>query len=470
MNATQKEKALKKKAAVIATVVSHVAAQESRQGGQGLRVGSHETTQNRGGSSGGKTGQSNKGGAEGGGVMARLGNQPVKRGGPNNSGSGARTSGTSLKKWNAVFKPAAQDHVLEGVPLAHMFTTDSHAERLEPQEEAVKGGRILRGSEFLAQVVIPPAIGGATTTVPQGGAFFCMPLNPLKVDGLRVSRELSLEDQFRIRKMAIEYVPLCPMTQPGGFVGVITNDVSSNITQAGGQLTLRDALSRPGAELCSVIAPAVTRQNTQLLKWYYTQSEGGADLEVPGLFWLLSTMDQSNTTTSAVPLGILWMHYEFEVRSDSFELPATLNYSPQGGFSVAFQAVVQVIGDAVALPMANFPIPNTMRFSEVIFSFIVVSCDDSGQGGSTGWRTWHDYNAGKLVLIAPGAVVYGRTNELGTHVALYPSLAAAENGAFPGADEEVRENVGYGWSIASNMVGVAGLKVYALSGYNIARV
>ncbi len=363
------------------------------------------------------------------------------------------------------FVVAPKAHTVEDVPLAHMTNIKPQGEHLEPKVHLEDGKIIIRGSEYLTQVVVPPAIGGTTTTVPQGGCFFSCPLNPLDNDGLRVSRQLALYDQFRIKHLAIEYVPMCPMTQAGGFVGVVTNDPSYNITTVGGQLSLRDALSRPGAELCSLTAPSSTRENTQLMKWYFTDTALGAFEEVPGIFWLLSSIDQSNATTSAIPLGILWMHYEFEVRSDSFEAPPALQFTPSGGFSASFTNVAETIVDTVRIPLANLPLPSAMADPGVVFSFIVVSCDDTV--GNSLWRTWTDRAIGKNVLISPGMLIYGRCDDSGTTWTFYPSLAAAMTGQVAGADG-VDQLVSYAWSrTAAANPASHGLKIYGVAGFDV---
>lgn len=352
------------------------------------------------------------------------------------------------------------------VPLAHTVALTEELPRLQPETRPSKAGVLIRVSEFLSQVFIPPAIGGTTTTVPLGGSLHTHPLNPLMLDGTVLARQCSVYDQFRVLRWCVEYIPLCPMTQAGGVVGSCSNDSYENLTLEGGELAVRQALRRPGSQVSSVNANSVFNLNFPQLKWYQTHSFGDPSLYIPGVFDLLSATNQSNATASPVQLGFLWLHYELEVRSDSLELPAGSSLVAATG-SLPFDTIDETKFDTVTNAWAGSSLPAGFSDPGTIGWCSVASVSD---GVSTSaWRTWYRGGSDQLVLIEPGFTLYFRVTDDSQYIEYYPSLAAAimgrgNDGGAAGDNEHP-----YNWLFSRTFAatGTKGFKIYNISGASL---
>lgn len=328
-----------------------------------------------------------------------------------------------------------------------------------PHVEATsKGTMILRGTELACEVTLPPAIGGATSTVPQGGVIASMPLNPLYCDGMRVSRTLRQYDQFRVRKCVFEYSPQCPSTQAGGLIGAVVNSSSDNPSLTGGTQALRDMMSRIGSDSFNVYTPAAVSGGTPQQKWYFTVDGQDPFLVNPGFFFLMSSVAQSNATASAIPLGIVWWHYEIEVRAPSMELPNAQTFYTQSG-TLSFGAVARTAGDQVFCGVAAFDIPAVFQDPSAIGWCQIVSAADVT---TTVWRTWKSDTSPDDVTITPGMVIFFRATEDGYYL-FYPTLQAAIQGGNASLEPHTS---GFQFT-ATEAASAVGFKVWNVQGLHV---
>lgn len=388
---------------------------------------------------------------QGGAVVARLGTQPSQKIRPTVGGASPRALGVPVK-WNKNF--ITSEHTVADVPITHMAKIEHGLTHMEPKMERSGNGALLVGSEYITQVTLPAArSAGTPVLIPQGGVLASFPLNPLKIDGLRVSRQLSLFDQFRIKKLVIEYVPMVSALVPGGMVGAVIPDISTNPSLETGALVLRDLLSRPGAEINGVFTPSATRMNKQQQKWYYVDSNGDPSLEVPGLFLLVAATDFASDGLTASPFGILWMHYEIEARSDSFDLPAPLQLSAPGTYLLSFANVAELPLAGARVPTANTDLPASLLDRAVVFEFTVTDASEAaGMPGGPLWRQWGLPQSGKVITIVPGMRLYARCNDDNTFIVFFPSLWSAIAGQDGGYDELPSSGFEFSGTVASSAI------------------
>lgn len=383
--------------------------------------------------------------------LARLGSGSARKDRPNPHQSRSATPRSPLTLWHSRLDsvPIVHSSHEDGVPVTHM-TEMRHA---MGTQEFERRGDIIRGSEFLGQIALPPAIGGATTTVPQGGALFTMPLNPLYTDGLRVARELSLYDQFRVKRYVVEYVPLCPSTQPGGIIGAVVPNCQDNPTILGGQLATRDLLSRPGSAVISAFKNAALRENFQQQKWYYVNDDQDSALSVPGMLTILNALDYTSTGPS-VPLGLLWLHYEFQVRSEAFTEPPALRFTlPSASLGFTGAAVQDV---PVALASGTFP--SDFQVNGVVFWGSVAAVDLGPGPGPISFFTWTTVD-GQDTTISPGMMIYLRFHHSSGTFRIYPSFGAALSG----------EDASWTFTSSSGALSPRGLKLWAIQGTDLSQ-
>lgn len=314
--------------------------------------------------------------------------------------------------------------ISQTVPLASSFTLSAALPKAEPKMEMRGNMIVFSGSELLQEISIPPSIGGVASTVPRGGTMALQPLNPFYSDGLRVAYSMKQYDQFRIVRLVFEYLPTCPATQAGGIAMAVVNDPADTLSLATGFSALRDLLTRDGSTAFSPYVGAVATAGAPLLKWFFTQSLDNPELTVPGQIEVVAATDFSNGTVNSIPLGLLYMHYEFQVRAPSIEAPLSQNYYTSTA-SLGFNAVIT--NDAYAsIPTAGMPTPH--QTLSMIGWGIIVSCDDVA-AGSSAWRSWTVSNSGEDVLLQPGNVLFWRNYDTASVRTTYffPSLAAAMN-------------------------------------------
>lgn len=345
--------------------------------------------------------------------LAGLGPGPGTQMGPQAPGSGSGTSGAVvswLKNMDSVVGKASEREAGptdDPIPIANARVVDRNLNRIEPQIIRKGNKIVLVGSELVCQLVLPPAIGGVTSVVPQGGLFTVVPLNPMFCDGMRVAKMMSAFDQFALKRVALEYVPMNnAIGAAGGITMVISNDSSDLITVEGGFSALRDAMSRPGSVTFNVYAKAVASENQPLLKWYYTARADDADFMIPGQAVFMSATDQSNATANPVPLGLVWMHYEIALRSAENQQLAPQSYA-QATASLSFTACATGANLAIGLPAAGAGLPASHSDFAVLGWGTVVAADDAAWGSST-WRQWRHPVTGRTITISPGCVIYWR--------------------------------------------------------------
>lgn len=341
----------------------------------------------------------------------------------------------------------------EEVPLAQAFELPQQLHHLEPRVDYSSKYISFKGSELMMEVGIPPTIGGATSTIPRGGVMGVIPMNPLYCDGLRVARSLSQFDQFRIRSITIEYVPTCPATQAGGLMMAVFNDPNDLIGVEGGFSAMRDLLTRTGAIAFSPYTGAACSQGDSLLKWYFTQSEANPEQSMPGMCYVITATDISNATASAVPLGLIWMHYEFEVRAPSIERQMPQTYALASA-SIQFNAA---INNGSGVSVAAGVVPSPFQNVTSIGWGTIVAADDVAAGSST-WRQWTDLSTGQVTTFGVGNVLYWRSFVAGaSYITYFYSTLANALGT---------NNYGYTFTVTQGAL-VRGFKLWNIGGSNL---
>jgi len=338
------------------------------------------------------------------------------------------------------------------VPIAQAFETAGPLHHLEPRADYSSKYVSFKGSELMMEISVPPAIGGVPSTIPRGGVIGMIPLNPLYSDGLRVSRSLSQFDQFRIRSISVEYVPVCPATTAGGLMMAAVNDGADMLGVEGGFPAMRDLLTRDGSVAFSPYVGAVATQGDSLLKWYFTESVGNEGQSQPGLVYVMAATDMSNSAATSIPLGLIWLHYEFETRAPSIERQIPQAYSLSTA-SLSFSSSV-AINAGVAVPAAT--VPSQFQNTTTVGWGTIVSADDAA-AGSAAWRTWIEQDTGNTMVLGPGMLLFWRgwANNGSVLINFYPSLAAALSAEY-GA-------VGYQFTVATGAV-LRGFKVWNVCG------
>lgn len=326
-----------------------------------------------------------------------------------------------------------------------------------PHHEFERRGDIIRGSEFLAQISLPPNIGGNPVSVPQGGTLFTMPLNPLYSDGLRVARELSLYDQFRVKRFVVEYVPLCPSTQPGGIIGVVIPNASQNTSLLGGQLATRDALSRPGSAIISAFKNAAIRENFQQQKWYYVNDDDDANLSIPGMLQIMNALDYSSSGTAATPLGLLWLHYEFQVRSEAYTEPPPLRFNAPSS-SIAMNSAATA-HSPVTISSATFGVAFK---DQGVVGWFNIAAIDLGTLADPLFFAWENPVTGVVTQLAPGMTIFFRYRAQSDLYLLYPSFGDA-------MDDAAEDDRAFQWSAGVASTASRGIKAWTFGGCDLGR-
>lgn len=306
--------------------------------------------------------------------------------------------------------------------------TSEHAINHHPESMSVNadGSLTLTGSELLSAVAFPPAIGGATSTVPQGGVLAYLPMNPRLIDGCRVAELLKTYNMFCIESIAFEYVQGTNLTQSGQLLMSYINDPDDLITLESGFTALRDAYSRVGSQLFSVRENARATMSKPLLKWYYTGSQADTQFDVPGFLLLSNMVDVSNATDVSIPLGTLAMHYRIRVRSPSVEAVSPPTYAAPSA-SLVMTGQVPTINVPVFVTVNNSTLPSYLTATGVVYWGSIVAADDVASGNMT-WRTWRTGTSETNVTLKPGNLLFWRTNGQGT-IYFFPTFAAAADAA-----------------------------------------
>lgn len=343
------------------------------------------------------------------------------------------TSPEALTQWQAMMNahlgPAAVKDAAEDespIPIARAQEMKSEAMKIEPQLVRSGDRMVLVGSELMGQVSIYGTVAGTPTSIPQGGVYSAVPLNPILNDGMRVAKFMEAFDQWALRRVMIEYVPMTnAVAALGGLVMVVSNDPADLLGVESGWSALRDAMSRPGAATFNVYANAMAGQNQPLLKWYFTGQPQEVDWMLPGTAYVLAATSQQNATGTDVPLGLLWMHYEIELRSPSLNKSSPQMFAT-APFSFVWTNCVTGIHLAVSVPDASAGLPTSHRKNGVIGWGTIAAADDAAWG-SAAWRTFVHPTTGQGVTLGPGNLVYWRYFQNGatTGVAVFVTLEDA---------------------------------------------
>lgn len=454
-----------------ATVRALVAQSSSTGSGSGTKAPQQLHQQ------GGSQANDRQQGSAKGGKSVGLGDSPREKIRTNAPKVPARVGITSLSKTGPAAAvsamaqlPRSRDPSLIGVPLSHMVSTKAGLiKRITPTKRTRNGLISLVGSEYLTPVSIPTAFyGTGPVVIPAGGVLFSMPLNPLYFEGLRVGAELNNYSQFRIRRLAIEYVPTCPATQPGALVGVVMPGSTSNPTLSGSSQCLRDAMERPGAAAFGVFTPAVTGQGSDQLPWYDTETLDDSTLSVPGIFYLLAATDISGSTTLSVDLGMLWMHYDIEVRDPAFENQTQITLTANQALLDFSLSSCTFVGDKVFISATSATtLPAAGALPSVIMMGTIADVDSSA---GTGWYTWIRPSTNQLSTAHSGMVIYLRATDdfvAGSQGGwfVYPTLQAALVGGNAGAVDQMCD--GFANSVTYAVGAAKGMKIINLSGFNM---
>lgn len=372
-------------------------------------------------------------GSRGVGVMAGLGSQSRQGVGATTSRSRPGTLGPSLtppKQWHSAMSRLLQaavtplsEEIAAPVAMGGVMTEGSELPKLAPNHREGKHGEVIyEGSELLQAVTVPPAIGGAASSVPQGGVFCAAPLNPMFVDGSRASLMMQQYDQFCLEFAVVEFVSSTNATRDGMLIMCQVNDPEDSIGSILGFAALRDAMARPGATAAQVWVSQCCGQNQPLLKWYYTGRNDDADFTIPGQVYVLAGTDFANASAVPVPLGLIWLHYRLRLRSASIEGPLAQSFSLEAA-SLSMTAASQTVAAPVVVAAAGTGLPAPQRDPTAVYWATVVSADDVAAGGA-GWRTWTDPASNEQRVIGPGNLIYWRVHINGS-LSFYPNIAAA---------------------------------------------
>jgi hypothetical protein len=322
-----------------------------------------------------------------------------------------------------LYAPQARNET--DIPLAHTTVMHGAMEKIEPAMKASGNSLVFSGSELMCEIAIPPAIGGVTSTIPKGGILALISENPMFADGLRIAKTLAQFDQFHIDAIVYEYVPNCPMTQAGGLMMAVVNDIDDPIGYEGGFAALRDLATRDGVAGFPPIANASCGHGTPLFKWYYTADDADPVLEQPGLLYVMTSTDMSNATGSSIPLGLIWMHYVIRVRAPAIERSLAQTYYSSSS-SLALTGLNIGVGNDVILAFASSALPAAFNNVYSLGWGTIVSADDAAFGGPT-WRQWLDTHRGTVITFGPGVPIYWRCFQVGAVVTVkfYATFYAA---------------------------------------------
>jgi hypothetical protein len=367
--------------------------------------------------------------------LARQGPGVSQRVGPNTFTVSPGTSSNALK-FRQNFKALAKPLSSVDAPIAVGMELSSPLTKMEPEIKPSKLGMVLRGTEYIAQIVLPQASSGQLNVIPQGGCVFSMPINPLYVEGLRVAEIVKTFTLFRIRKLVIEYVPVCPSTTEGALIAAFIQEIDHNPSLASGSAGLRDLSSRAGSSAWNVWSHGAVEFHFPQQKWYFTSGGDVSEpvLAIPGQLFIQTATTLSRDDTANLALGFLWMHYELEVQAPSMPDPATLVMSA-AFTTINFAGISTLSRTPFSLNATGFvPLPPGYVDYGQIGSFIVVAADDSGPGNAN-WRTWISPKTGDIITISEGMTIWFRRvfNSAGTNpVYFYPDLGAAFEGSTDG--------------------------------------
>jgi hypothetical protein len=340
-----------------------------------------------------------------------------------------------------------------------------HTEGMNINED---GSMTYTSSEFIGSVVLPPAIGGVTSTVPSGGVLGIVPANPRFIDGCRLALFLAAYDQFCIESIEFEYIPAASYTQAGQILMAYINDITDNLLEESGLSLLRNVYSRPGRALGSVLRNLAIHLGQPLFKWYYTGSPAGGPFEMPGYIILLNQLAASNATTTPIPLGTIVCHYKVRVRSPTMKASGIATYG-SASESLIMTNATMTSGNKTSVSDANSAMTAPCLYRNAIYWAQIVSADDTGPGNSA-WRTWLNPADNTTKVMSAGDILIWRALVVGATVQVYffPTLGAVLQSFQTGGTD------GLAWYATATVAAlVKGFKLWNIngsdaSGYNIA--
>lgn len=336
----------------------------------------------------------------------------------------------------------------------------SHGAPTHRNGHDVRDGVIVEtGNELLCEVSIPPAIGGATSTVSAGGILACVPVNPRFIDGCRVSKILEMYDQWRVEHMEFGYEPIANAFTAGQLIIAFINQFSDGILYESGFQAARDAYSRSGMCMFQVTQQVKAKIAHPLLKWYYTATSEDADLEMPGFIVVITTQAMSNATAVSTPLGTISMHYQIALRSPSIEGASSQVFAAQSA-TLNLTAASGGLGTPIQVSAASSGLAANQRLKGTVYWGTVVSADDTT---GTVWRTWLDSQTADQVVVSPGNIIVWVVTVDGVGVdrlLFYPSLDAAISADNFGAGPIFQGS-------AAMPAGTKGFKLWNVMGCNI---
>jgi len=339
----------------------------------------------------------------------------------------ARSAGVdpaSLPKNTAYFvSPPAGNAVVQTNDLTSVTPHVGGHELKHPHGSVMNddGTMTFSGSELLDTIAFPPPIGGVDSEIPAGGFLSLMPANPRFIDGCRLGAFLSTFDQFCLEEVIYEYIPGASFTTPGQLMLAYINDVSDEILQETGLAVLRDAYTRSGAILFSVVKNAHIRIGRPLFKWFFTNTDLDTALEMPGMIVLLNQLD-TVTDTASVPLGSLVMHYRVRVRAPAFSQGNFTSYTAQST-SLSMENAVLTANATAYVTVANSLLPVNLTYSNAVYWGIIAAASDPA--GVTSWRDWLNPQNGNSRLFDNGQVLFWRVDGNTSRVYFYSTLAEA---------------------------------------------
>lgn len=317
------------------------------------------------------------------------------------------------------------------------------------------------GDELIQAIAIPPAIGGVTSVIPEGGILALTPVNPRFIDGSRVSKTMEMFDQFRFLELEFGYEHVANAFQAGQLIMAFVNQFSDAIVVETGFQAARDLYARTGKAMFQVTQDRRCKIAHPLLQWYYTATATDADLEMPGFLVVVTTQPLSNATALSTPLGTLTMHYRMALRSPTVEGVTTQQFAAASA-SLSMTAATGGNGVAIAVAAASSGLPAGLTQLGVVNYATIVACDDSGPGAPA-WRNWADGSTQDQHVMEPGNVLIWRAMKDGAGIVrllFFPNLDAAI-----GADTY---GVGPVWEGLTVMVaGTKGFKLWNVNGFNV---
>jgi hypothetical protein len=305
----------------------------------------------------------------------------------------------------------------ESVPSLEMFHLSAQMDDQKEKEFSSGGNTIISGSLFMQSVFLPAG------NIGPGVPLAVWPLHPTFMGDSRISAFGNLFDLYRWKACVIEWRPIVGSSVGGVVAGYCEPDVMADESAiTNGSNVVRDALSRPGAEMNSLFYPAAYVINMTQQGILYC-----ANIEVPSLSIgaLFNLVTASSGLPTATGLGVLFLHYEIEfMQATSSRVNSTLVNGPTA-LNASFVGVVLTNNGSFWTTSGLFP---AFTSRGQIAAMQVSSFVDGATNPN--WRILRYGDAGTGTTVGAGTRLWARLDNLGTSVVFYPSLGAAMLGQF----------------------------------------